>query len=100
MTHREYDEFCFQFKCAPYRRDISFEEAVTRRCKAEIAETCKEMRKLLKQIERRAKNIPDNRTHDMVRHSSNVRLWRNRIKYTRNDLERALHFGVDGGLTC
>jgi hypothetical protein len=99
MTHREYDEFCFQFGCAPYRRDISFEEAVTRQCKAEIAEACKEMRKLLKQIERRAKNIPDNRAYNMVRHSSLVRLWRNQIKCTRNNLEGDLHFGGDGGLT-
>jgi hypothetical protein len=74
--------------------NMSDEQKKVRRCKVEIIDNCERMRKLINQVERRAKGIPENGDFDMARHLSLVKRWEGKVKDVNNLLEETTTYGI------
>lgn len=89
MNTNEYRALMIQFGCIPGEgEDLSYAERIVRQCKIETIEACEKIRKLVDQVERRTKGIPEKVDSDMFLHSAHVAVWRNNIRYISIFLER------------
>lgn len=82
----------------PYNVDeeanLSDDEKLIRQCKIDIVDACSHMRKYVDQLERRAKQAPENGDFDLQEHAELMKNWRIKVRRANAAIDEAATYGI------
>lgn len=89
---------CKYYGIVPYNMEdeqkLSDDVKLIRQCKIDIIDMSNEMRKLIEQLENRAKKAPENGDFDIQEHAELMKDWRIKVRQAKAALSEAATYGI------